>query len=351
MHVLVYGKDKDGMPTTERLADLTDRVSDLSMTTAAMWGPLEARLSIGVSREEGFDIAENWLGCPVEVWAPDGEWCWEGLIWTVRFGSGRRSRTRSLEGYKSQVRVLYQDAGVSSSITATLAVDGQPRYGTIEYVHAGGSISATTAAYLSTAQLALRSRLLYLPERSGGGDLVEIECVGWYRTLGYLPYTSATLGELATESVISDILTANAPFILDDYTNFAATGTVASRTYDANETPMQIIRRLIESTDGFVFGIGQGRVPYIQATTRLSSQPDYLEQPDGTITDVAGNRVPPWLLQPNRILRQVDFVPPTLPVAAIDSIESIWLSEVRAGMTDVDYSASVAGVNGVPVAY
>jgi hypothetical protein len=247
------------------------------------------------------------------------------------------------------VRVLWQDSATGAQGTPVVADDdaGQVLYGVYEYVHNAGSISSATATALAAQHLSLRSRLLYVPG-SGGGAVprIEIECAGWYRTLGNQTYTSATTSTAEIATVIGDILD-TCPFISSDRSLMETTGVLTSQTFDAYETPLEIIRRLIDEAGDYVFGIGPGRVPYLRPSNRLSTSPHYVERLDGVIEDAGGAEVSPWRVQADRVLRQADFVPAALPTAAIDSIESVYLSETRYSMqSGLDYSAAIAGSDG-----
>lgn len=374
MQVLVFNKDGSevvGLPTTDLLADVTDRVSDLTFTTAATWGPLEARITMTGTFDEGYEIADRWLGCPVEIWSPDGEWCWEGLIWTVRFGTGRRRRSRSLEGYATWGSFFYD----------RINTNGTPYDGPPQYVVAGdhqlqgeypgivynmtGPMALVYAERQAASLIAARQRLLWLPESSGGypdeaaEPTIEIECLGWYRTLWYSQYARYTNEFLDIADVLRDMLLhyGYMPYIAqDDSQIMATTWDAMYNRFDQFEATGEIIKKLAQRAVGpyagvkeVIFGLQQGRVPYLRESKRYSTTADYLEHLDGTITDASGGAVPPYLIKPDTILRQVDFAPASLSSGvAIDSIESIYISEVTYTSSDnsLSYKTAVPGVLG-----
>jgi hypothetical protein len=348
MQAIIRQRSANGAPGAY-LSDVAERLPDVSFSRRALWGPFSATLSWDGTREEGYRAAD-WLGSGVEVVSPDGDALWSGLIWSVGVGTGQRRRTRSLEGYANRVRVLWNNDGAQGSPIVADDTAGQASYGVYEYVHNAGRVDAFTASNLATQQLSLKSRLLYLPESSGSG--ITIECVGWYQTLGNLTYTSATTGTADVAVVIKDVLTASAPLITADYSQIQTTGATVSQTFDTYETPLEIIRRLVDSTTDYVFGIGPGRVPYLRPSNRLSATPHYRELATGVIEDVAGAIVAPYLVQADRVVRQVDLAPVSLPLTAIDSIESVWLAEVSYSSTaGMRYRATIAGEGGQLSAY
>lgn len=351
MQTIVFAKDPGGVPTTREIVDLSSRGAVPSFSHRALWGPYDATVTWAGDLEEGFDVADRWLGNPVEVWSTDGEWLWEGIVWSVTFGAGTRARTRSLDGYANRVRVLWHDVtgGQGTPVVADDA-DGQATYGVYEYVHNAGTVESATATALADQQLSLRSRLLYPPARGGSTGQIELDCAGRYRTLGNQTYTATTAGTDDVAVVIQAILAA-APMISTDYSQIETTGTVTLQAFDAYETPLEIIRRLLDETPDYVFGVGQGGIPYLRLSRRLNADADYVERSTGVITDAAGVELMPWLVQADRILRQQNFVPTSFPAAAIDAIENLWLSEVRYSAGSLDYSASIAGREGGLRAY
>ena len=369
------GNHPTGLPTTNLKADLSGRISDLSMTHAAMWGPLEARIALAGTFDEGYAIADRWLGCPVEIWSDNGEWLWEGFIWSVRFGTGRRRRTRSLEGYAEWGRIFYNyvplaglppDEPPRTLVVGPDAYDG--RYPSFAYT-LSGLWPTEYATRKAESLLASRRRLLWLPESSGGAPdsggepLIEIECLGWYRTLWYSQYYYSATNPYELEWVLDIIRTilhdthlGSAPYLIDDQSHIIGDNLDAIvHIFDKFEPPGEIIKRLTRQAAGpltgtkeFVFGVGQGRIPYLHESKRYSSAVDYLEQLDGTITDTSGAPIPLYLVRPDSVLRQVDFVPSSVaPGVSIESIENIYMSETTwSSPGELSYKSGVQGVLG-----
>jgi hypothetical protein len=377
MQVLVFDKDGEhptGLPTTNLKADLTGRVSDLSFTHAAMWGPLEARMTVAATIDEGYEMADRWLGCPVEIWSPDGQWCWEGFVWTVRFGTGRRRRSRSLEGYSQWGRVFYQyvpfvglppDEPPRTLVVGDDAYDG--RYPSFSYT-LSGLWPTEYAERKAEALLASRRKLLWLPESSGSlaqaddQPTVEIECLGWYRTLWYSQYYYSGPPNVLEwvidliKMILHDTRLGTSPYLVDDQTKIVGDNHDAvPHVFDKFEPPGEIIKRLTRQAAGpdigtkeYVFGVLQGRIPYLHQSKRYSSDVDYLEHIDGRITDTHGSEVPLYLVRPDTILRQVDFAPASASSSlAIDAIENIYMSQTTwSSPGDLSYTSGVAGVLG-----
>lgn len=353
MQALVFAKGASGVPSTLFVADLSDKTAEISFVHSALWGPLTARILWGGTIGEGYMAASQWLGNAIEIWSPDAAWLWEGLIWSITFGAGRRTRTRSLEGYANRIRVLWTDVttGLAGTPKVVNDTDEQAIYGIIEYIHSAGSVFSATADNIATRLLEERTRLLYTPEGGSLGDTgaIELSCFGWYRTLGYQSYTAATGGTADVSTVIQNILTASCPFISTSYGAMETTGDTTGRTYSDYDSALTLIKRLIGQAPGYTFGLSRGRIPYITALSRTSSTVNYLEEADGLITAASGGIVPPWNIRPNSILRQVDFVSGSSGSAeAIAAIESVFLveTEYSSRTNTVSYRAALAGVGG-----
>lgn len=363
MQPQIYAKTTDGQPTSTLIADLSDRAADIQMTHAALWGPLTARVTWAGSLDEGFWAAESWLGNPIAIYSPDGQWCWEGLIWSVDFGAGRRRRVRSLEGYANRTRMLYRTMDFSTSPPTDLGpatpivnndTAGQALYGIVEHQESLGGVTTATATARGAEALSRRQRLLWLPESgslgqsANGAATITLDCYGYWRTLMYRAYTATTTGTADVSTVIQNVLTAAAPFISTDYSRMATTGTSVGRQFDRSDLAGEIVKELIGQASGYTFLIDRDRVPVLQAARRLGVTADYHEQMDGTLTDVTGAPVPLYLVRPDTILRQLDFVPANAALStAIDSVESCYLVETTwSSPGRLSYRAAIPGILG-----
>lgn len=370
MQPIVLGKDSQGLPLTNVVADLSDRMARVDFTHAALWGPLDARIEWGGTLDEGFDFADRYLGNPIEIWSPDGDWCWEGLIWTVSFGAGQRRRTRSLEGYAEWGKVFYTKLSPYSGAPIT----DYPAFvlaGTRSDVRPGfllnlGELTEESATAKAQIELSQRSRLLWLPEPSGllppsegSAPTIMLECLGWYRTFWYTQHPRYTNEFWSIGTIIRQILDESCPYVSTDLSQVETGNFAAMRNYfDKQETPGEIIKRLVPLAGGgeeiigatdYVFGLDRGRVPYLRHSKRFSTTVDYVERIDGAITTVGGAEVAPWMIRPDTILKQQDFVPSSASLeTAIDGVESIYLSQVSYSSADnsVSYQGAVAGVLG-----
>lgn len=362
MQPLVYAKGVNGVPTTTLVRDLSGRSAEVQFTHAALWGPLTASVRWSGTLNEGFEAADAWLGNELKVYSPDGDWLWEGIIWSVTFGAGRRQRTRSLEGYANRARVHYRttdfsvfppvDLGPGTSEAENTGTEHQQRYGVIEYQRSAGGMTATSAQNLANETLAERKHLLWMPEtgQAGSAATIEIACYGWYRTLWYQRYVSATAGTAELRTVINTMLAAKAPHVVSSLTNLAVTGVLAPQVSDNSETPGELIKRLLPTAVGYTFGFDQNRQAYLRLDKREQTKSDYHEDLFGQITTLLGAAVPLWSVRPDAVLRHMDFVPATvnLSSAAIAAIENVYLTETTYSSRDntLSYKSAVAGERG-----
>jgi hypothetical protein len=361
MQVKILAKGEEGLPTTSLVAELTP--ADLSYSHGALWGPLTATVTLAGSRDDAFTIADQWLGNAVEIYSPDGDWCWDGLIWTIEFTYGRRSRRRSLEGFTDDVRVYYT---LLESTTSTIGGPGLrsseddtliATYGRIEYVHNGGELSLAQATSTAARLLAERSRLLWLPESGtlgadAGGDVaITLECYGWYRTLWYrtLPQSQITV---TGDDLVSDLITGalgSADFISTDTSRIAETTGYEAPAYRPQVLFIgEYIKQVLAAAPGSTFRLDRGRVPVLEADKRLSTTPDYLEDTFGLLTNTAGQPVPLYLVRPDSVVRQQDFVPiGQFSDAEVDKISAVYLAETEWRMPGVlSFRTAVAGERG-----
>jgi hypothetical protein len=367
MQVLVFDKGASGAPGSTVLDDLTGRTDTVAYTHAALWGPLTATVTWQGTLEEAFTYADRYLGNTIVVNSPDGTLQWEGMIWSVTFGAGRRQRSRSLEALTTWVSAFYHLTDFSTSPPADLGpAVVSTNDSAIEAVYGRrmlplslGGVATTTATSAAARALNERKRLLYLPETGslGGGangnwPSVELHCVGFYRSLWFQWANDATTGTADVSAVIQAQLTAGGAWISADYSQMATTGITTGRTLDQNEYVGDVIKRLIQTADGYTFGIGMGngRTPYLRLNKRYATAIDYVERLDGVLENSAGQEVALWDVRPDTVLRQADFVPIAANLtAAIDGIESVYLSEVTYSTDNggqLSYRASIAGIGG-----
>lgn len=339
-------------------ANIADKTRDIRFTKAALWGCLNASIRLGGSIDDGYLAAQDWLGEPIELWSPDGEWLWEGLVWTVRFGAGRWRRSRSLEGYANLVRVHWESKGGAEEPIVASDAEGILRYGTIEYQHHAGTVTFTAASNLADSELSKRRTLHNAPSGGGSGSAseIEMECYGVYRTLGYQSYIGTSTEETDITTVIQNMLAAKAPLVSNNFHQMQPTGILTGQHFDHYESVLEITKRLLAEVQGYTFGFGQNRMAYLVPSNRLSLTPTYTERMDGIIQDASGSEIKPWMVQPDTVLRQQGFASASVPpdAAAIDAIECIYLNDVTWSSQapgDLAYEASVAGIAGEPNAY
>lgn len=364
MQALIFNKDILGHPLDTLQTDLASKRPDVTFSHSAMWGPLSATVTWSGSAEEGFDAAERFLGCPIEIWSPEGEWCWEGIVWTVSFGAGQRRRRRSREGYAERVFVLFQSSGETSDGGPNLQVAGdnlnihsKPHY----VANISGPWTIPEAYAYAEAELERRSKPLWLPESggtlpvlTGGSPTIEIRALGWYNTLWYVPLYG---GYLLTDTMRNHAiwLIEDSPFVVQDYSKIGPYEETLTLSIEHVETPGEVMKRILPmgirsgGDRELLFGLMRGRVPYLKKSKRMSTEVDYVERSDGSITTANGGLIRPHSVRPDTILKQQDFVPTkTSLISAIDSIENVYLSETTySSRTDsVDYKSSVAGLLG-----
>lgn len=370
MQVQIAARGAQGVPTATLLADLeaTLTTDGIRYTKAALWGDLDCTIKLTGTLDEAYTAAQDWLGGRLQIFANDGTQVWNGIVWGVSWGSGGRKRTRSLDGYANRARLVYDEinAGTTPPTVTTAAkvisvddTDGQAAYGIIEYTAKPGQLVAAQATARNSRDLADRKRLLYTPDGGtlGGQSttdtgIITLTGMGYWRTMMYQAYTAATTGTADVATVIKAILTASCPMLATNQSQVLTTGVTAAQQYSAYDSAGTIIKQLVSSViDGngvpWTFGLALGRIPYLRPSNKLNTTPDYIELANGMLQDAGGGTVDLATMQPDTLLEQVDYLPSNTPVAAVDTLNIIYLSEITyQSPGTLSYKASIPGLNG-----
>jgi hypothetical protein len=359
----ILNKVANGLPGTLVVDDLSDRMTYLEYTHAALWGPLTATIRFSGDIMDGFTYADQYLGNPVAIYSPDGRLQWEGTIWKVTFGTGRRKRVRSMDGYANFVWTEYTTVDANGvdqgpgGLSFLSDADQIAIYGQIDAVVSGGSLQAINADPFTLAQLNSKKRLLWNPD-TGNATLglattqqpqIELVCYGYYHTLWnrqYELFTFPGTGALDTSVMITTALNTTAPFISTDYSQIQTTGvTIPQYQPTQRQNLGEWIKQWLAMSDGWIFGVDFGRIPYLRPSNRFNTTIDYVERVDGLIETPQGQEIRLWDVRPDTIMRQQDFVPQSVNLAsAIDSLENIYLAQTTFQTPyQLIYQASVAG--------
>jgi hypothetical protein len=365
MQVQIAARGALGVPTSTLLADLeaTLTTDGIRFTKAALWGDLDCTIKLTGTLDEAYTAAQDWIGGRLQVFANEGTQVWNGIVWGISWGSGGRKRTRSLDGYANRARLVYDEinAGTNPPTVTTAAkvitandTDGQSLYGIVEYTGKPGELVAAQATARNARDLADRKRLLYTPEggtlggqSSTDAGIITLQGMGYWRTMMYQAYTATTTGTADVAVIVKAILTASCPMLATNQSQVLTTGVTAQQQYSAYDSAGIIIKQLVASVDGWTFGLALGRIPYLRASNKLNTTPDYIELANGLVQDAGGGTVDLEMVQPDTLLQQVDYLPSTVPSTAVDTLNVVYLSEVTyQSPGTLSYKASIPGTLG-----
>jgi len=278
------------------------------------------------SRDEGQQFLDQYLGNFVRFMVDDPlNPIWEGFINRMTFSAGGVQYTISLDEMANRVIVTFSGTDGSTATTQTASASSTASsdiYGIkqlqldLGYL-SGGSVSGARLRDTILAQRAYPKTSI-LP--GGGGDLLHIECLGFYHTLTWEDYRQATSALVATSTLLGTIITGvvNGSTFFDDTdtsgieTNALTTNQQAMR----GETVWDMltkIRELGDATNYFVIGItptnfATGLRTFYYRTA--SSTVTYTaRQSDGLrIRNLYGQLVDPWRVRPDTGIRVSDML-------------------------------------------
>lgn len=173
-------------------------------------GPDSASLRIMTSADK-WEMAKL-LRCPVEIHGGDGRCNWWGYVNKVTIPYGSMRVGIGLDNMFNKVAVTYSfmDTGSSASSEQKQTDWADDDVSVAEY----GQKEAILNAQNCSLERAESMRDVYLGdhkfaplevEYSGGNDWIEVECVGWIRTLDWHFYSKATTTNVVTTTQISAI--------------------------------------------------------------------------------------------------------------------------------------------------
>lgn len=294
---------------------------------SAVGGYDTASFTLALNKSESENFALNYLGCRVAMYANNPHTpCWEGFINRVTISAGPYTYSRGLDEMVNRAKVVFNINGDSAN-TATSVVnntDSQATYGIKEGSVEGYILEGSDSSRIEQ----LRNRILAekawpKPTTSysaGGQFTIQVECLGFYHTIGWVGYddNSGALSRTASASIIAVLATYPSP----NTAFFSATDTTlisSNSSFSANrireltgQTYWQYLQSFQEAGDGlnaWIIGVspvnkaGVRRVYYKQASNVLK----YTYQRDkGVVKDRLGKPVFPWEVRPDGIARITD---------------------------------------------
>lgn len=313
-----------------QIAEFSNQLASYEHEIVADGGYWSARIRVDDTQLDMEDWYERGLGRKIVAYSPEGVTVWEGVVNTIKLSLGGLSKTIGpLLDIANKTRLIFSYIDTSSGtpvtglrLTTAWAdnLASQSRYGILEKVLSSGGTTIELADEIRDLYLAENAR----PARSeeltlgGGGQSMELECVGVVRFLDRFTYNSTTTGAQNLSAKLAAVLAADPnDFILQDF-SLIDTNTLQVSAFDNdNRIAWGIIKELVAQGDAsnnrWLFGVYANRQAQYR---RLVEQTDYLQSlsdPGQRVYVPGGSIVEPWYILPGRWLQVTDFMVGRIP--------------------------------------
>lgn len=326
--------NSQGLYAAEFADDITNNHEGWTHTINAVGGFEAANFSLKGDKDYLKDWFDEGILRRVVYFNPEAIPIWEGFVSRMRFTSGTIQETKTIDNLYNRVYMVYNPLDTSTSPPTELPsktlifndVPSQLKYGVKAIVISGGG--RTDAVAFDWGQTVLKNRKEIANGESDNitaqdAYSLEVECLGYYHTLKWIPYIKNVTGSLQSQQVIQEVLdyfnTINGSWLsqnfgLMDY-NFAT----SPRGYDDLPSCWDVIENVIKSGgrggERWVGGIYQNRQfiykPAEEVDGLYSDEFQLyrsLEDTGQFIYDSAtGTEVKPWDMTPDKILHTVDI--------------------------------------------
>lgn len=255
-------------------------------------GPKQATLTVPLT-------ADRWefiklLRCPVEIYGPDGRLNWWGFVNRVAVPQGIQRFGYSLDSMFNHVIVRYGQDLLTEAATNAISI---AEYGQKELVLRSYNSTGLEASQMRAVELQDRKNPKAEIEFSGGSEVIQIECLGWYDTLEWEHYTNATESNVSNTTQISTIAAAVGQFLNGVLIEDEA-GVVSNQARDARDG-LSCINELLQAGTSnnrpLLSRVDSNR--YLHVFERSAQPPegdvDYVMREDGRLETLAGGSLVP----------------------------------------------------------
>lgn len=314
--------------------DLTENHQNYTHTINAVGGFESASFSLGGTPEYLKDWYDDGLMRRIVMYSPEAVPVWEGFVNRLNLTAGSLKKTKSIEGMFNRVYMRYNPLDTSLSpplekAPTTLVFDdilSQSEWGVKSVVISGGGRTDDMAFNWGRTILRERKQPVTGEDVSTGnvgGYSLEVECLGYYHTLKWIPYISALGGSVQAHQAIQEVLQyfngINGSWISQDFGLMDYSFASAKRGYNNYPNCWSVIEDVIQaggaSGERWVGGIYQDRRMVFKRAEAIDGlyADEYqlyrsLSDQGQFIYDVAtGTEVKPWDMTPDKVLHTVDF--------------------------------------------
>lgn len=317
--------------TTVVVAEFSTQITAYEHEILAFGGYWSARITLEDDQIDMEDWYERGLGRRIVTYSPDGVIIWEGVVNTIRLNLG--GLAASIGPYldvANKVRLVYSYIDTTQTLPVTglrLTTDfasntaSQTRYGIFEKILSSGGATPTTADQIRDTYLAENTRPGRSQELSigaGGGQSMELECIGVVQYLENYTYSSTTTGTQNASAKVQAVLDADPNSFIAQTFTFIDSNTLAVHAYDNdNRTAWNVIKETVALGDAsdnrWLFGIYAGRLAYYQQMVEQTDYMQSLSDPGQKVYAPGGATIDPWYILPGKWLQVLDFMIGRIP--------------------------------------
>lgn len=315
---------------TNQVDEFTNQISGYEHELLADGGYWSARMTVQDIQLDLEDWYERGLGRRIVTYSPDGVTIWEGIVNTIKLNLG--GLTKTIGPYldiANKVRLIYSyiDTTAGSPVTGlrlttdwTSNTSSQSRYGILEKVLSSGGATPTNADDIRDLYLAENARPGRSEEQAfgGGGQSMELECIGVIQFAQRFTYNSTTTGAQNLSVKLQAVLDADPNGFIAQTFSYLDSNTLQVSAYDNdNRIAWNIIKELVAQGDAsnnrWLFGVYADR---LARYTQMIEQTDYqqsLSDPGQKVFTPGGTIVEPWYILPGKWLLVTDFMAGRIP--------------------------------------
>jgi len=322
-----------GLYSREFADDITANHEGWTHTISAVGGFDSASFTLKGDKDYLKDWFDDGIMRRVVLYNPEVIPIWEGYVNRMRFTSGTMQETKTIENFFSRVYNHYSPLNTSVSPPLELPpqtivvtnLNAELLYGVKALVLSGGSRTDDTAFEWAYNVLNRRSSIATGQSDNLQGTeaySLEIECLGYFHTLKWIPYITTNTGTINSHQVIQEVLAyfngINPGWISQNFGLMDFNFAFSRRGYDDFPTCWDVIESIIktggEGGERWVGGIYQDRTftykPAEEVNGIYSDEVQLyrnLEDTGQLIYDVAtGTEVKPWDMTPDKVLDTID---------------------------------------------
>lgn len=342
LHMDVYERGANGVPSTDHVCDLGGRASSYTHTITDQFGFESMQVPFAATLDEAVDWLMNGLMRSVIVSGPDAEISWEGFLSGVSVQIGQKTITLSLDAMANRVRCTYTTVLGTSGTTSTISdTTSQSLYGIKDRVVPLNDSDATAATYRAAIVLAAlaypKSREATQAMTGAQGEIaLTLSFTGWYGVLDWLVTSNSTTSTAVTTTQVGTLLTAYAAvnaFLSTSAYSITASGISSPQKIEAQTTYREAIEdrlKLGTGTYPLAWGVYEDRRFYVTAwagaTPTTITYQEFLG--DANVYDAGGGVVAPWNVRPNAISQVNDLLDVGPPAAAPDATARKYVGRV-----------------------